>query len=336
MGVRSIILTSGTLSPMKSFAFELETDFQVELENTHVIKPEQVCIGVLPKGLKGREFCFNYNQRDNDAMLEDLGESLLTVVERAPDGMLIFFPSYTLMSRTKKIWDQKGITDKMEKYKAVYEEPRISSRFKAVRRNFEEDVNNHGGAILMGVCRGKISEGLDFSDRAARCVVIIGMPFAQWKDPKVQLKMEYLNKKCSKGISHINGRDWYNQEASRAVNQAIGRVIRHINDYGLILLVDKRYGEYRVKNERSKWLRERQVTFNNFDTAATTIEEFFENMKNLKLPPKKIREPRLFDSSDEGEDYIAKSLRQSGEAHVLLKNCKWMFLTEIWQFNWNV
>ena len=148
------------------------------------------------------------------------------------------------------------------------------------------------------------------------------MPFAQWKDPKVQLKMEYLNKKSSKGISHINGRDWYNQEASRAVNQAIGRVIRHINDYGLILLVDKRYGEYRVKNERSKWLREKQVTFKDFDTAYTTIEQFFTNMAKLNLPHKKIREPKVFDSSDEGEDPILNTLRQRGGSHVLMKNCK--------------
>ena len=47
-------------------------------------------------------------------------------------------------------------------------EPRISSRFKSVRKNFESDVNSGAGAILMGVCRGKVSEGLDFSDKAAR------------------------------------------------------------------------------------------------------------------------------------------------------------------------
>ena len=49
------------------------------------------------------------------------------------------------------------------------------------------------GAILMGVCRGRISEGLDFSDNAARCVVIVGIPFPQMTDPKVILKKEYLD-----------------------------------------------------------------------------------------------------------------------------------------------
>ena len=33
---------------------------------------------------------------------------------------------------------------------------------------------------------------------------------------------------------------WYSQQSSRAVNQAIGRVIHHINDYGAIILCDER------------------------------------------------------------------------------------------------
>lgn len=37
--------------------------------------------------------------------------------------------------------------------------------------------NNYTGAVLMGVCRGKISEGMDFSDKAARCVIMIGIPY---------------------------------------------------------------------------------------------------------------------------------------------------------------
>jgi Rad3-related DNA helicase len=53
LGTRSIILTSGTLSPMKSFALELQTEFQIELENKHVIDSKQVRVGVLAKGVDG-------------------------------------------------------------------------------------------------------------------------------------------------------------------------------------------------------------------------------------------------------------------------------------------
>jgi regulator of telomere elongation helicase 1 len=38
----------------------------------------------------------------------------------------------------------------------------------------------------------------------------------------------------------LRGNDWYSQQASRAVNQAVGRVIRHRHDYGAIILADER------------------------------------------------------------------------------------------------
>ena len=38
--------------------------------------------------------------------------------------------------------------------------------------------------------RGKVSEGLDFSDRAGRAVVITGIPYAPPNDAKVTLKRQ--------------------------------------------------------------------------------------------------------------------------------------------------
>lgn len=39
----------------------------------------------------------------------------------------------------------------------------------------------------------------------------------------------------------MTGEDWYTQQAMRAVNQAVGRVIRHRHDYGAIIFCDERY-----------------------------------------------------------------------------------------------
>ncbi len=43
MHVRSVLLTSGTLAPLDSFAHELQLPFKISLENPHVIDPSQVC-----------------------------------------------------------------------------------------------------------------------------------------------------------------------------------------------------------------------------------------------------------------------------------------------------
>lgn len=44
----------------------------------------------------------------------------------------------------------------------------------------------------MAVCRGKVSEGLDFADANGRAVLIVGLPFPPLKDPRVMLKQRYL------------------------------------------------------------------------------------------------------------------------------------------------
>lgn len=66
---------------------------------------------------------------------------------------------------------------------------------------------------MMGVCRGRISEGLDFSDKAARCVLMVGIPYPQIADPKVILKKNYLDRKARQleGSQSLNGQTWYNQ-----------------------------------------------------------------------------------------------------------------------------
>ncbi|KAH3848922.1 hypothetical protein DPMN_091307 [Dreissena polymorpha] len=56
--------------------------------------------------------------------------------------------------------------------------------------------------------------------------------------------MQYLDEmKGKQGFQSLAGKEWYKQQASRAVNQAIGRVIRHREDFGAIILCDTRYIE---------------------------------------------------------------------------------------------
>lgn len=63
--------------------------------------------------------------------------------------------------------------------------------------DFERDIDKgqgpKSGSILIGVCRGRLSEGLDFKDRRGRCVIIVGIPFANCFEPKVLLKRHYLD-----------------------------------------------------------------------------------------------------------------------------------------------
>lgn len=61
----------------------------------------------------------------------------------------------------------------------------IEEYYKAIQEN--------KGAMLLAVYRGKVSEGLDFSDWKARAVIILGLPYPPYQDPRVVMKREYLD-----------------------------------------------------------------------------------------------------------------------------------------------
>ena len=53
----------------------------------------------------------------------------------------------------------------------------------------------------------------------------------------------------------FDGGVWYKQAAFRALNQALGRAVRHRHDYGAIFLLDERYGDTENMASIAKWLR---------------------------------------------------------------------------------
>ena len=279
----SILLTSGTLSPMDSFAHELEIDFPVRLENPHVIDPSQVWVGALPKGPAGEGLNSSYKNRQNARYYQDLGNAIANFAQVVPDGLLVFFPSFAVMNASIGAWRKQQLSgpasvwDRIQRVKHTVIEPRSTAQFAEVARDFDRKLNDKskGGAVFFAVCRGKVSEGLDFSDRAGRAVVITGIPYPMAFDPKVRLKKQILDQAYQKDRRGLQGQEWYTQQATRAVNQAIGRVIRHSKDFGAILLCDDRFLGRAAEQGLSSWVRPRLEKFNQFGAGYASLTAFF-------------------------------------------------------------
>lgn len=177
-------------------------------------------------------------------------------------------------------WQKTGIWQQIELTKPIFIEPKTKNEFASTMKKYYRQINDatKNGAIFMAVCRGKVSEGLDFADINGRAVVITGLPFPPKNDPKIQLKRNYLERNCTTGNETLSGDQWYQLEASRAVNQAIGRVIRHRHDYGAILLCDCRFGKAAQKSQLSQWIQ-RHIRNDNprrtFESITNAIAEFF-------------------------------------------------------------
>ena len=54
--------------------------------------------------------------------------------------------------------------------------------------NSENPKLRTNGAVFFGVARGKLSEGISLNDDASRCVMLIGIPYQNKKDPKIMMK----------------------------------------------------------------------------------------------------------------------------------------------------
>jgi Rad3-related DNA helicase len=92
---------------------------------------------------------------------------------------------------------------------------------------------------LCGVFRGRNAEGSNFPYEEARGVILVGVPFADYSDPVVKAQIGFFNRE-RRGM----GKRWYAMDALRAANQALGRGIRHRDDWCNFILMDSRYQTY--------------------------------------------------------------------------------------------
>ncbi|KAL9696154.1 hypothetical protein quinque_015439 [Culex quinquefasciatus] len=288
---RSIILTSGTLAPLKPLISELDIPIAVKLENPHIIDGSQVCVKIVGQGPDKESLNSSYGNRDNPKYISSLGRTILSFCPIIPGGLLVFFPSYPLLNKCQEAWQETGIWAQISRTKPIFVEPRGKDQFLNTMTEYYAKINDPDGkgAVFMAVCRGKVSEGLDFADMNGRACIITGLPFPPLKDARVILKKRYLQEVRTRENEIISGDEWYSLEAARAVNQAIGRVIRHKNDYGAILLCDNRFHNPRQKAQLSSWIQKHLNTAQHptFGPIVRELSQFFRNAEKT-LPQAKL------------------------------------------------
>ncbi|GFX53219.1 fanconi anemia group J protein [Trichonephila clavipes] len=286
----SIIVASGTLSPLASFQTELDIPFQITLEANHVISKSQLWVGTIGKGPSTNSLTATYHNSATFNFQDDVGELIYQICCVIPHGILCFLPSYSMLDKLLQRWQITGLYDKLLSKKVVLSEPRKQNEFAEVIKDFynvvdetKDSESTVDGAIFLAVCRGKVSEGLDFADDNARAVITVGIPFPSIKDAQVDLKKKYNNMYCSKK-QIMSGQEWYQIQAFRALNQALGRCIRHKEDFGALIIVDERFQKNsHYSDALSKWIRKEIVHFPSFSSALSSLSDFAERMTMKKI-----------------------------------------------------
>ncbi|XP_046666783.1 LOW QUALITY PROTEIN: regulator of telomere elongation helicase 1 homolog [Homalodisca vitripennis] len=328
--LHSIVLTSGTLSPLHATISELGIPIPVQLENPHIIEPSQISVNVLNKGPTGEKLISTFANRENPKYLGDLGRMLTNFCRVVPDGVLMFFPSYPLMEKTINLWQQEGFWSQIIALKPLFVEPQYRDRLADVMKEYNSalEAEDSRGAVFLAVLRGKVSEGMDFADARCRAVIITGLPYPPFKDPRIILKREYVDNLRKTDPKALSGNEWYQLEATRAVNQAVGRVIRHGSDFGAIMLCDCRFESSNITNSLSAWVRPHINKCQEFGLAYGRVSKFFKSM-GIAPQTRPIQSGASFDSV-EGKVRI-KEKAEKPRKENLSQNSMQQFLEKVLQ-----
>lgn len=282
--IRSLIITSGTLAPLGPYKDELETNIGVTLESPHVISKGQLNFITLGKSPENYSLVSDFNESKKPTYHRAIGSTLLRLFKILPCGTVVFFQSYFLMYSVIESWKRTTIWKSMAACKHLFIEPKSKTTFASDIASYKRviDTKNSMGAVFFGVCRGKLSEGVNLNDDYCRSVILTGPPFPGIADPRVQMKKKYLDQRNKTNRNAMNGQHWYSLQMKRALNQTIGRVIRSKDDFGLIILCDPRFRS--ASDSFSNWIKPHYSdTEMTFLEAERSIVTFFQS-HGLTLP----------------------------------------------------
>ncbi|TYJ14007.1 hypothetical protein E1A91_A10G089100v1 [Gossypium mustelinum] len=317
----AVILAGGTLQPIEETRERLfpwlPSDHLHFFSCSHIVPPESILPLAVSRGPSGRSFDFSYGSRSSSTMIEELGLLLCNLATVIPEGIVVFFSSFEYEGQVYDAWKTSGILERILKKKHIFREPRKNTEIEVILMKYKEAIDNpapKSGAILLAVVGGKISEGINFSDGMGRCIVMVGLPYPSPSDiellervkhieslgdtssmeiPKLSISEEHYGGDVQSGFSILRscrrrGKEYYENLCMKAVNQSIGRAIRHVNDYAAILLVDIRYASDSSKRSFShpssklpQWIKESLVSAtNNYGEVHKLLHQFFRFNKN--------------------------------------------------------
>lgn len=101
-------------------------------------------------------------------------------------GVLVFFSSYAKLNLYKDKFQQFGnilqlfLLDNDIK---PFTETHDHNKFKQDLLLYKEQINSKKKALFFGVAGGKLTEGINFTDDLARCILIAGLPYENLGDP---------------------------------------------------------------------------------------------------------------------------------------------------------
>ncbi|GAA5873221.1 hypothetical protein JCM8547_008605 [Rhodosporidiobolus lusitaniae] len=245
----SVVITSGTLSPLDMYPKMLRFDATVLESYVMTLTRDCFLPLVVTRGSDQVEISSRFEVRNDPAVVRNFGTLLIDYCKAVPDGVVAFFPSYLYMESIVSAWNEMGILNEVLKYKLIFIETPDAVETSAALENYRRACDNGRGACLLSVARGKVSEGIDFDHNYGRAVIMFGIPYQYTESRILKARLEFL-----RDTYRIRENDFLTFDAMRHAAQCVGRVLRGKTDYGLMIFADKRFAKQDKRNKLPKWI----------------------------------------------------------------------------------
>lgn len=189
----------------------------------------------------------------NPAMFKKIISKIEEVVSITPANIGIFCASYGVLKGLSQDVRMNNVFPSMiEKYnkRLFIEKPQNSASENSEMLDQFKACSKKNGAVLLGVCGGRNSEGEDYPGDFMNAVIIVGIPY-HLQTPRVKAKISYYD-------TQFNRQGWnfaYLYPAMQRANQASGRPIRKETDKGAIIFMDERFNTRNPFRWISEWVR---------------------------------------------------------------------------------
>ncbi|KAJ6196122.1 TFIIH basal transcription factor complex helicase-like protein subunit [Bipolaris maydis] len=245
----SVIVTSGTMSPLDMYPRMLNFNTVVQESFTMTLTRKSFLPMIVDRGNDQNQVTSQFEHRNDLQVQRNFGNLLIEFCKLTPDGVVVFFPSYLYMESIISAWQGMEILDTVWKYKLILVETPDAQETALALETFRTACNNGRGAVLLCVARGKVSEGIDFDHHYGRTVLCMGVPYQYTESRILKARLEFLRE-----TYRIKEADFLSFDAMRHAAQCLGRVIRGKDDYGIMVLADKRFNK--KQTQLPKWIQQ--------------------------------------------------------------------------------
>jgi len=248
--VHATILISGTLSPVDAYElYYFGRNGRVEILTipNRFPKEKRLVLGA-------KDATTQSAYRNDASNRREIELHISALINGVSGNVAVYFTSYSMMDQyleyCERMADESG--------KKLYIEPKEARYVPEILNEFFESGSSMKKGVLLAVCGGKMSEGIDYYGEALKGAIVVGLPLAAFSEVQ-KLVNAYYQRKYGKEKGFFIA---YTLPAINKALQAIGRVHRSASETGVLMLCDSRFSQEKglgVRQHLPQWMRDEMI-----------------------------------------------------------------------------